>query len=339
MSKNKKIIICAILITTAILIIAGIVFVKIICPIKHYNQVCPIKLIPPVNIDAKFFVSIEEAETMCIFDGGESYNTQCENMDAILNGLFLYPLTEKEQINHNISQHFFYFYALDNYQNARTTTIDADLLFAHKNFVGALVENNVILSKKIEDKARAITKPIPIGLSGKIKISENCAESCRYSYYILLNEIFFSNQTAVNSDLNLARETLIKYFDSLNKGDYEEATKYHGSGYDYMSSCKNDNTNLSKNADILECGCRYLICEKVKNIVSEKIISPEEFEFTVQFIYDDGLLKGETAKSYPYCCGEEPPAGELNIPKIEFEYRVRKIGNELFVTTPILYIP
>ncbi|MDP2918011.1 MAG: hypothetical protein Q8N68_00760 [bacterium] len=49
-----------------------------------------------------------------------------------------------------------------------------------------------MLLKKIEDKAKAITEPVSIGISGKIKISENCAGSCRYSFYILLENIVFS---------------------------------------------------------------------------------------------------------------------------------------------------
>lgn len=47
MSKRKKIIICAISITIAVLIIASIVWLKAVCPIKHYANFCPIKIYSP----------------------------------------------------------------------------------------------------------------------------------------------------------------------------------------------------------------------------------------------------------------------------------------------------
>ena len=48
MTKKKKIIIGVILIAIAILVIISIFFVKIVCPVKHYNQICPIEIYSPV---------------------------------------------------------------------------------------------------------------------------------------------------------------------------------------------------------------------------------------------------------------------------------------------------
>jgi len=79
---------------------------------------------------------------------------------------------------------------------------------------------------------------------------------------------------------------------------------------------------------------QFLVCENI-NIAKIEQVSPNEFVFTVQFVNKDGSL----VKSYPYCCGEEPPKGEANIPKTEFEYRVEKVSADFFVITPLLYVP
>ena len=138
-------------------------------------------------------------------------------------------------------------------------------------------------------------------------------------------------------DIDLAREVLIEYFSLLNEEKYTEAVKYHGSGYDYMqySRLKIDPSDY---VGLLEYGCGFLVCENV-NIIKEEKISADEFMFTVQFTYDDGVLKGETVKSYPYCCGEQPPDGVANIPETEFEYNIKKVGTNFFVITSLLYIP
>ncbi|MDP2918455.1 MAG: hypothetical protein Q8N68_03070 [bacterium] len=292
---------------------------------------------PPEDPYGKALRSTTEIEKVCFPDGHKKYNAKCKHFVAILSDLFLYPLTEREQINYSLPQHHFYFYTSDSY-DTKPTSLNGDLLLVPGSFISTSAEDPVLV-KKIEDKARAITKPIPIQIFGEIKISQICAGSCQYSYYILLDNIFFNDPIVVNPDLDLAEETLIKYFNYLSEGNYEEAAKYHGSGYDYMSSCQSIDTTTSKNSDILKCGCGYLQCEEIKFIDHKKIVSPEEFEFTVKFLYNDGPLEGQPVTSYKYCCGQEPPAGELNIPKTEFEYRVKKTDNGFFVTTPILYIP
>lgn len=77
MPKNRKIIICIILVAAAILIIAGIVFVKVVCPLKHYDQICPIKIYSPT-------VSISSNE--CANQNGRIINTlsgeQCNNEET-----------------------------------------------------------------------------------------------------------------------------------------------------------------------------------------------------------------------------------------------------------------
>lgn len=140
-------------------------------------------------------------------------------------------------------------------------------------------------------------------------------------------------------DLGLARSVLIEYFSLLNEGKYTEAVKYHGSGYDYMNTAigyetKLDSSNPAHYPELLKRGCGFLVCENV-NVIKEEKISADEFMFTVQFVNEDGSL----VKSYPYCCGEEPPPGVANTPKTEFEYKVKKAGDEFLVITRLFYVP
>lgn len=141
-----------------------------------------------------------------------------------------------------------------------------------------------------------------------------------------------NNQENQSGNIELAREALISYFDLLNRKQYNEATKYHGSGYDYL---RDWNPNLDKNdyAGMLKNGCEIngLQCLKIKDILEQEQISPVEFKFIVQFENDDGTL----FKRGP-CCG----ATEEQMPtQADFEYAVKLVdGNYLVISQPV-YVP
>lgn len=158
---------------------------------------------------------------------------------------------------------------------------------------------------------------------------------------LLPPEVETTNQSGSTTDkieCEKAETALKQYFELLSSGQYEKAVHYHGSGYGYIKqSCPLIDHN--NQIELLECGCRFLVCEPIHRIVDKTIINEKEFIFNVQFIYSDGALKGTLVKSYPYCCGQEPPPGEENIPKTEFKYTVKKVGDNFFIMSPLLYIP
>ncbi|MBU4284815.1 hypothetical protein KKF60_02370 [Patescibacteria group bacterium] len=147
---------------------------------------------------------------------------------------------------------------------------------------------------------------------------ESCSKDCK--------------KDETDAELSLAHESLVQYFSLLNKGQYAEAVKYHGSGYNYLQSWNptinpNDYVNLLKNG----CEINGLRCLKIKSVLNQQKISSTEFKFTVQFSNNDGTL----FKRGP-CCG----ATEETMPtKTEFEYMVKKIDNNFLVKDQPIYTP
>ena len=145
----------------------------------------------------------------------------------------------------------------------------------------------------------------------------------------ILSTFKFLDQTdETKSNLASAKEALNTYFSLLNEKKYSQAVNYHGSGYDYL------NTDLSNNpVEWLKVGCEHsgLQCLKIKTILQEKVISQTEFFFLVQFINNDGTL----FKRGP-CCG----ATEETMPtKTDFEFTVKKQGENYLIVTQPVYVP
>lgn len=133
-------------------------------------------------------------------------------------------------------------------------------------------------------------------------------------------------------DIDLARESLINYFELLNKKQYNEATKYHGSGYEVLRDW-NPIVDENNYAVLLKNGCEMngLQCLKIKTILEQQQISATEFKFVVQFANNDG----SPFKSGP-CCG----ATEETMPtETDFEFVVKKTDSSYLVTTQPLYVP
>jgi hypothetical protein len=147
--------------------------------------------------------------------------------------------------------------------------------------------------------------------------------------------LVFANNTGFGSkraDVELARESLINYFDFLNRGEYSKALRYHGGDLEVLQiwSPELEPTN---HAALIEAACRASgwQCLKIKEILSEEQVSPNEFKFTVEFAKPDG-----TTFVLGPCCG----ATEEEMPSTsEFEYYVQKDGREFRVMTPPVYIP
>jgi hypothetical protein len=236
----------------------------------------------------------------------------------------------------------------------KNNSCDAVDYFNHK-IKGEFVTGEEI--KLLDENARVwkvqYTMLAPESITEKIYISrENCAElgirelivfnggcgplhpeSClETTTNQILSTFKFIEKDETDTDLSLAHEALIQYFSLLNKGQYAEAVKYHGSGYDYLRDWNptidpNDYINLLKNG----CEINGLQCLKIKSVLNQQKISSTEFKFTVQFSNNNGTL----FKRGP-CCG----ATEETMPtKTEFEYTVKKIDNEFLVKDQPLYVP
>lgn len=137
-------------------------------------------------------------------------------------------------------------------------------------------------------------------------------------------------------DADLARQTLITYFNLLEDKQFAAAIAYHGSGYEILQVW-NPDLELNNHVALLENGCEIngWQCLKIKTVLREQQISESEFKFVVQFENAKPLTEGESIYVERPCCGEEDN-GER---ETDFEYTVRKVNDEFLVVTPPRYRP
>lgn len=130
-----------------------------------------------------------------------------------------------------------------------------------------------------------------------------------------------------------ARTALVSFFDLLNHREYEKATVLYGGDYQGLR----DNNPLIDPQDhtaLLTNGCELngLQCLRVERIVNEKVVSPAEYHFTVEFMNQDGSLfvRGP-------CCGGN--ATDFP-PESQFAYTViRNCAGEFLVLELPVYVP
>ena len=128
------------------------------------------------------------------------------------------------------------------------------------------------------------------------------------------------------------QDALTTFFDYLSKNDFERAillTDENNS--EFWDSVGIYGQEATEKAKILENYCRATqTCLKAK-VLATKAAANGEYDLTVQFINNDG-----TTYVFGPCCGateEEMPS------KDQFDFTVKKIGNNFKVMTPPMYRP
>ncbi len=131
--------------------------------------------------------------------------------------------------------------------------------------------------------------------------------------------------------MDLARHTLLTFFTLLHDGRYSEAMLLFGGEYDTMRE-QNPEIPPEDYTALWQAACtRQSPCLLVSRIVEEKIITQNEFEFVVEFVWIDGTL----FKLGP-CCG----ATEAEMPPVwQFSYTVKKIDGLFKVMEGPVYVP
>ena len=121
-----------------------------------------------------------------------------------------------------------------------------------------------------------------------------------------------------------AHDFLVRFFDHLHAGLYEEAVSLYGGNYQLMID-QNPDTDPADQAALMENACTHngYQCLKIKLAGIEYKPSPDEYVFGVQFQNDDGsvFVLGP-------CCG----ASETEQPPVSFfEIRVVKVAEGEFI--------
>ena len=133
--------------------------------------------------------------------------------------------------------------------------------------------------------------------------------------------------------LEKARNALLSFFDLLNHREYKKAAALYGGDYQGLRDW-NPLLDPQDHAALLKNGCEIngLQCLQVKRIADEKVVSPAEYHFTVEFLNRDGSLfvRGP-------CCGGN--ATDFP-PESQFAYTVIRncAGEFLSVQLPV-YVP
>ncbi len=133
------------------------------------------------------------------------------------------------------------------------------------------------------------------------------------------------------SDLELARQILVKYFKLLHAGQYYEAAHFYGGSYETLRDW-NPGVPPNDYAALFQLACEQngLVCLEIGNFISTKELS-NGYQFTVEFRTEGGelLVVGS-------CCG----ADETDIPRqSHFIYTVIEAGDGFLVQELPVYVP
>jgi hypothetical protein len=133
------------------------------------------------------------------------------------------------------------------------------------------------------------------------------------------------------TDLDKARYTLLSFFTLLHEGRYAEAASLYGGPYDGIRE-NNPDISADDYAQLWQAVCtRQTVCMLVADIVAEKLVNQETYEFQVEFIWRDGTLF-----KFGPCCG----ATEAEMPPVwQFHYTVQKVNGEFRVMEGPVMLP
>jgi hypothetical protein len=133
--------------------------------------------------------------------------------------------------------------------------------------------------------------------------------------------------------LEKARKALRAFFELLNQREYERAAALYGGDYRGLRD-SNPLLDPQDHVTLLTNGCEMngLQCLRVKRIVDENVVSLAEYQFTVEFLNQDGSLF-----VLGPCCGGN--ATDFP-PESQFAYTViRNCAGEFLVTELPVYVP
>lgn len=134
---------------------------------------------------------------------------------------------------------------------------------------------------------------------------------------ILLSVILVTSCRLMNGSTQ-AKDVLMRYFDCLEGGDFEEAANLYGGSYELLQNY-NPDLDSDDREEMLSRACYQngFQCLQIQVATFNELTEKGEYIFTVQFLDAEGELFVLEA-----CCGEQPETP----PEFQFEYRVVKNG-------------
>ena len=140
--------------------------------------------------------------------------------------------------------------------------------------------------------------------------------------------------TATQDQLQLARDTLIIYFELLHAGDHDIALQLQGGPAEYIEELRRAYPEVDPFdfAGLFKTACeRQYRCLQVKKVVSVEQIMEDEYRLVVEFFDENG----DTFQLAP-CCSPAPAEDQTTS---QFEYTVIRINGRLRVLEGPIYVP
>ena len=143
-----------------------------------------------------------------------------------------------------------------------------------------------------------------------------------------------AGKTEISSEgLEKARNALTAFFELLDQREYKQAAPLYGGDFQGLRD-SNPLLDPQDHVALLTNGCKIngLQCLRIQRIVNEKVFSPTEYHFTVEFMNQDGSLFVREP-----CCGGN--ATDFP-PESQFAYTViRNCAGEFLVLELPVYVP
>lgn len=127
-------------------------------------------------------------EDICVVNGGDKFNNECEGKSVEIKNLYLYPA------ENNDFQDGIYLYN-SNLHSTYSDSINGDLAMQDGNYIIIYAKENLNLFNSIKNKIAALKNPTPVNIKGKIKSSSICTQApsgCKYSFVFILESISYN---------------------------------------------------------------------------------------------------------------------------------------------------
>ena len=133
------------------------------------------------------------------------------------------------------------------------------------------------------------------------------------------------------TDVDAARESMLSFFTALAERRYDDAAPLFGGSYDVYKA-----QNISVVPDQLGMAwqniCEMEFCLAVSDILDAQQVAPDEYEFLVGFVTDNGIRF-----EYSICCGNFQPGPSMGW--FVYSVKVQKVNDQWLVMGGPLPLP
>jgi hypothetical protein len=133
------------------------------------------------------------------------------------------------------------------------------------------------------------------------------------------------------TDEDAARQAILSFFHALKEWRFEDAAKLFGGSYDVYKT-QDESISADQPAMAWQNICQMEFCLDVADILDARLVAPDEYEFQVGFVTDNGARF-----DYSICCGNFQPTPAVTW--FVYSVSVKKIDGQWLVMGGPLPLP